>query len=144
MEHFYKVFVDIIEVYYKHYPYIVYSSDSAIYMCVLPLSPDKVFFSNEKYQCFLFVHENVCYGYSFEVPLRGASDEYPQHKFSWRNKKKCYDRYAIWSLSIWKKLGNYLILKSAYLFVLRFHGPVHRPRWLSWMRIRLVIERFPV
>ena len=36
---------------------------------------------------FLFLHKNICCGYSLEVPRRGASNEYPQHMFSWRNKK---------------------------------------------------------
>ena len=36
---------------------------------------------------FLFLHENICCGYSLEVPQRGASNEYPQHMFSLRNKK---------------------------------------------------------
>ena len=36
---------------------------------------------------FLFLHENICCGYLLEVPQRGASNEYPQHMFSWRNKK---------------------------------------------------------
>ena len=36
---------------------------------------------------FLFLHENICCGYSLEVPRRGTSNEYPQHMFSWRNKK---------------------------------------------------------
>ena len=36
---------------------------------------------------FLFLHENVCCGYSLEAPRRGASNEYPQHMFPWRNKK---------------------------------------------------------
>ena len=36
---------------------------------------------------FLFLHENICCGYSLEAPRRGASHEYPQHMFSWRNKK---------------------------------------------------------
>ena len=36
---------------------------------------------------FLFLHINICYGYSLEVPQRGTSNEYPQHKFLWRNKK---------------------------------------------------------
>ena len=36
---------------------------------------------------FLFLHENICCGYSLEVPPRGASNEYPQHMFLWRNKK---------------------------------------------------------
>ena len=30
---------------------------------------------------FLFLHENVCCGYSLEAPRRGASNEYPQHVF---------------------------------------------------------------
>ena len=32
----------------------------------------------------LFLHENICCGYSLEVPPWGASSEYPQHMFSWR------------------------------------------------------------
>ena len=36
---------------------------------------------------FLFLHENICCGYSLEAPRRGASNEYPQHMFTWRNKK---------------------------------------------------------
>ena len=36
---------------------------------------------------FLFLLKNICCGYSLEVPWWGASNEYPQHMFSWRNKK---------------------------------------------------------
>ena len=36
---------------------------------------------------FLFLHENICCGYSLEAPRRGASNEYPQRMFLWRNKK---------------------------------------------------------
>ena len=36
---------------------------------------------------FLFLHKNVCCGYSLEVPHQDASNEYPQHMFSCRNKK---------------------------------------------------------
>ena len=36
---------------------------------------------------FLFLEENICCGYSLEVPHQGASNEYPQHMFSLRNKK---------------------------------------------------------
>ena len=35
----------------------------------------------------LFLHENICCGYSLEVPQWGTSNEYPQHMFSWKNKK---------------------------------------------------------
>ena len=37
---------------------------------------------------FLFLHENICCGYSLEVPQWGTSNEYPQHMFLWPNKKK--------------------------------------------------------
>ena len=33
------------------------------------------------------LHENICCGYSLEVTCWGASNEYPQHMFSWRHKK---------------------------------------------------------
>ena len=36
---------------------------------------------------FLFLHENICCGNPLEVPRGGASNGYPQHMFSWRNKK---------------------------------------------------------
>ena len=36
---------------------------------------------------FLFLHKNICCGYSLEVPHRGTSNEYPQHMYAWRNKK---------------------------------------------------------
>ena len=37
---------------------------------------------------FLMLHEKICCGYSFEGPLRGASNEYPQHMFLWRSEKE--------------------------------------------------------
>ena len=36
---------------------------------------------------FLFLNKNICCGYLLEAPHRGASNEYPQHMFSSRNKK---------------------------------------------------------
>ena len=36
---------------------------------------------------FLFLHENICCGYSLEVPQWGTSNEYQQHTFSCGNKK---------------------------------------------------------
>ena len=35
-----------------------------------------------------FHNENICCGYTLEVPKQGASNEYPQHIFSCRNKNK--------------------------------------------------------
>ena len=51
------------------------------------IAPNKVLFLKLKLMIFfLFLHENICCGYSLEAPHRGASNEYPQHVFSWRNK----------------------------------------------------------
>ena len=36
---------------------------------------------------FLISPQNIGCGYSLEAPHRGTSNEYPQHMFSWRNKK---------------------------------------------------------
>ena len=36
---------------------------------------------------FLFLDKNIRCGYSLEAPQRGASNEYPQHMISSRNKK---------------------------------------------------------
>ena len=36
---------------------------------------------------FLFLNENICYGYSLDASQRGSSNEYPQHMFLLRNKK---------------------------------------------------------
>ena len=49
------------------------------------------------YSFFLFLHKNIRCGYSLEAPRRGASNEYPQRLFSWRNKKNIYlDSHLIW------------------------------------------------
>ena len=47
---------------------------------------------------FLFVRKTICCGYSLEVPHWGTSNEYPQHMFSWRNKKNIFLAWLlIWS-----------------------------------------------
>ena len=48
------------------------------------------FFSTKVLIFFLFLHENIRCRYSLEVPRRGASNEYPQNMFLWRNKKNIY------------------------------------------------------
>ena len=45
------------------------------------------FFSIQVLIFFLFLHKNISCRYSLEAPCPGASNEYPQHMFSWRNKK---------------------------------------------------------
>ena len=52
---------------------------------------DKMLFFNPKVLIFfLFLHENISCGYPSEATRRGASNEYLQHMFSWRNKKNIY------------------------------------------------------
>ena len=46
---------------------------------------------------FLFLHKNICCGYSLEVPLRGTSNEYPQQMFLWRNKKNKGSDQPAWA-----------------------------------------------
>ena len=48
------------------------------------IAPEKV--EIRKIFC-LFLHKNICYGYSLEVPQRGSPNEYPQHMCSQRNKE---------------------------------------------------------
>ena len=40
------------------------------------------FFNLKVLTFFLFLHKNICCGYSLEEPWQGASNEYPQHLFS--------------------------------------------------------------
>ena len=51
---------------------------------------EDAFFNQKVSIFFLFLNENICYGYSLEAPHRGTSNEYPQHMFSLRNKKNIY------------------------------------------------------
>ena len=45
---------------------------------------DKMLFSVQKYWYFSYFSRKTCYGYSLEAPHRGASNEYPQHMFLWK------------------------------------------------------------
>ena len=51
--------------------------------------PSKIYLP-ENWHFFLFLEENICFGYSLEAPHRGTSNEYPQHMFSSRIKKNIY------------------------------------------------------
>ena len=53
-------------------------------------SRQDTFFNQKLLIFFLCLHENICCGYSLEAPHRGASNEYPQHMFSWKNKKNIF------------------------------------------------------
>ena len=63
---------------------------SAVFRLNMVIAADKIlFFSNQNVLIFfLFLHENLCSGDSFELLCQSASNEYPQHMFSWRNKIK--------------------------------------------------------
>ena len=60
---------------------------SALKTPFLIIATDKaLFFIRKMLISFLFLDENICCGHSLEAPRRGASNEYPQHMFSSRNK----------------------------------------------------------
>ena len=43
---------------------------------------------SSKFTCLRFTCPKTCRGYSLKAPHQGASDKYPQHMFSSRNKKR--------------------------------------------------------
>ena len=49
-----------------------------------------LFFNPKLLIYFFFLDQNVCCGYSIELPQPGASNEYPQCMFSWGKKKNIY------------------------------------------------------
>ena len=54
---------------------------------------------NDPLTMFLWIHKNICCGYSLESPWRGDSNEYPQHMFLWINKKnylKIITKYSLY------------------------------------------------
>ena len=58
---------------------------------MISIAPDMaIFFKRKVLVFFLFFHENISCGYSLEAPHQDASNEYPQHKISWRNKKNIW------------------------------------------------------
>ena len=67
----------------------------------------------------------MCCGYSLEVPQRGASNEYPQHMFLWRNKKNI-------NTLLLKKASNLkLLLLTIEIISLSMSLKVMWPRWNS-------------
>ena len=46
------------------------------------------FFQPKSIDISIFLHENICCGYSLEAPQWGASNEYPQYVFCWEIRKQ--------------------------------------------------------
>ena len=58
---------------------------------------DKVLFFPTKITFFLISQQKHMLWFSLEAPCRGTSNEYPQHMFSWKNKKNImWIPYFIW------------------------------------------------
>ena len=67
-----------------------WSSFNVFFSSMRSRAPEVAFLQPKVPLFFLFLHENICCGYSLEVPLWGTSNEYTQHVFSWKNKKNTY------------------------------------------------------
>ena len=70
-----------------------------------------------------FLHENMLW-YSLEAPRRGASNEYPHHMFSWRNKKdisifrmKKMPYLLLWTKEEWRSAQNSCMWSKVWLLI---------------------------
>ena len=94
-----------------HSRFVVNRSEKMIKMGLRKVIPKVLIF-------FLFLHENVCFGYSLEAPPWGASNEYSQHTFSCfhGNIREILSGYpSYWSGAMNKYLEEGWI-KSEYIF----------------------------
>ena len=86
---------------------------------------------------FLFLNENICWGYSLRAPQRGASDEYPQHMFLMSTHNICF-RWEIRKISAFFRWKKRLICCYAFSYVaaLMFRKALlnfpHQNMWLCF------------
>ena len=78
---------------------------------------------------FLFLNKNICCGYSLEAPQRGASNEYPQHMSSLRNKKN-----IMWIPPLICSYATSSIVPSTHSATLYYCHPVTKP--IKWHMLR--------
>ena len=87
---------------------------------------DKTPFSAESSNIFLISSWKYMLWYSLDAPRRGASNEYPQHMFLWRNKKTYY-MYAstppFWSWAmteckLWEWLSDWVMWQFFCVFLM--------------------------
>ena len=82
--------------------------------------------------------------YSLEVPHRGTSNEYPQLKFSWRNKKNIMWilpliwSYALPSLAFWRKVLAHLMQAQGCLCIFHLLYSFSLSIWLDMSEILLI------
>ena len=95
-------------------PILLYVENQALLegSCMTSEDMQWPFYSSERIMAHgplvLFLHENICCGHSFEEALQGASNEYPQHMFSWRNKKNI-DSFLLEKHLVWSFVQMFLI-----------------------------------
>ena len=91
-----------------------------------------------RWKFFLFLHKNIHCGYSSEAPRWGASDEYPQYMFMWRNKKNM-------TIFSWQNSLIYSFATNVLVNVLIRHWPAvlspreksseaHQPTTVFWQQ----------
>ena len=71
---------------------------------------------------FIFLNENIYCEYPLEAPPRGASNEYPQYMFSWKNKKTNY-------------LDSPLLWSHAHIIVYIDNEPVSQHIFYAWSEV---------
>ena len=104
------------------------------------LPPKNENFQIKKSDIFHISAQNIDCGYSLEPPRRGGSNEYPQSMFLSRNKKN--NVYPCKPQFYYKKKSGLRGSKLyRHVFVMDLNLAHSVIRWLSWMRVRLVIRR---
>ena len=83
---YFEIFHEIFHEYFFFF-FFLFLSQSIQHVSCIPQQLIRYFFIRKLLISFLFLNENICCGYSLEAPCQGASNEYPQHMFSLRNKK---------------------------------------------------------
>ena len=73
--------------------------------------------------CSGFSVKTLCCGCSLEAPRRGASNEYPLHMFSWRNKKKYFSGYSFYLELRFRFRVFHLLWKHTYSNILKISPP---------------------
>ena len=86
-------------------------------MCI---APDKIYFCWKGLIFFLFLHENICCGYSLEAPQRGVSNE---------------DHNICFHGEIWKQAWGYPLLSGAMNMLLKRARNFNQPVLAVWSEV---------
>ena len=106
---------------------VTYIHVQETYACTnISIALDKALFFNQHFFYRFLISQkkknqqkNICCGYSLEAPHRGASKEYSQHMFLWRNKKIFPDTPYLELCYSHLHVSGLVVLVYIFLFFIR-------------------------